>query len=149
MKKNCTAIISICDKARTFYYRTLAMVRPQKINRFWIDIIQKSVKSCLQEFSTACLDCQLPSRRRRRKSNFHHFCQVNVFEWVASAQEDPIFSDRVQNSEAITKRGEWLWASDSVRPDVTQIVWTQYLTRKWFDKILDDCSTFSIFRWAY
>ena len=74
-----------------------------KIDKFLNDITRKSVKRCLQEFSTACHDCQLPLRRRRRReSNFHHFRCVKSFEWVATAQEDPIFRTRVRNSDAIT-----------------------------------------------
>ena len=71
---------------RPIGYRTLAKIRtPPKIDQSGNDIIWKSVKCCLRNVETACHDFQLPSCKRRRKSNFHHFYRVKSFRWVASA----------------------------------------------------------------
>ena len=126
-------------------YRTLTMVRPPQIDQFWNHIIRKSVRSCLQELSTACHDCQLPSGRRRRKRNFHHFCRVKGFEWVASAQEDPIFRGEFEtHTQLLNARSDFFCPTDATKP-----VGPIYLTRKGFDKILNYCSAFTIFRWVY
>ena len=52
---------------------------PPKIDIFLNDIIRKSVKSCLQELSTACHDCQLWSRRRPMNDRFYHHRRVKKF----------------------------------------------------------------------
>ena len=119
-------------------YRTLAMVRPSpKLTFFKRHWIKEREKLSSRVANSSC--------RRRRNNNFLHFCRVIVSSEWRVRWEDLLFGPGLETLTQILNEG-----SDVVcLTDATKIVRSWYLTRKLFDKILDDRSTFSVFRLLY